>query len=106
MTRKRYSSELKVKVLKEYLEGNIRPSDLVRKYDLSSRFILRDWIRKYRKGGFDELYVDNRGKSSTGRPKKNNVNYDLMTDKEKISYLEMEVEILKKLKEIQKGNQK
>lgn len=101
---KTYSKEFKMEIVHEYLEGSSGGDTLSKKYSIPKSSI-KSWIRKYRMKGEEGFDTDNRGKGSTGRPKIDKVDYDSMTDKEKIEYLEMEVAILKKLKAIQKGKQ-
>ena len=45
---KKYSIELKKKVIKEYVETGISLNELARKYDIKSPKSIREWIRKYR----------------------------------------------------------
>lgn len=47
---KRYSKELKLKVVTEYLSNNSSLLDLVNKYKLSSKELVRNWILRYDKG--------------------------------------------------------
>lgn len=102
----KYTYEFKAKVIEEYLKGGLGYTKLAKKFDVNPETV-KGWIAKYKKGGFEELKKDNRGKSATGRPKKvKTKEYESMSDKEKIEYLEMENDILKKLKEIRKDNQR
>ncbi len=47
---KSYSKELKNIIIKEYLVGGISTYDLANKYNLSSKSVVQDWIKKYNKG--------------------------------------------------------
>lgn len=60
---KKYSIELKKKVIKEYEETEISLNELARKYEIKSPKSIREWIRKY------EIY----GLSGIENPK--NLNY-------------------------------
>lgn len=46
-TWKNYSSELKNNAVLDYLSGNFSLYDVIRKYEISSVSLLRDWIKKY-----------------------------------------------------------
>lgn len=102
----KYSYETKEKLIKEYLKGEMGYRKLSRKFGVTQS-AAKNWITKYNKGGYEELKKDNRGKGSTGRPKSIKMkDYGLMSDKEKVKYLEMENDALKKLKGIRKDKQK
>lgn len=47
---KSYSKELKNIIIKEYLVGGISTYYLANKYNLSSKSVVQDWIKKYNKG--------------------------------------------------------
>lgn len=49
-TNKTYSKELKEKVVKEYLEGNNSLEWLANKYNISSKTIVINWVKKYNEG--------------------------------------------------------
>lgn len=42
-----YSTELKQSAIKDYLSGQLTPSEIVLKYSISDRSVLRDWLKKY-----------------------------------------------------------
>ncbi|MCM3767555.1 helix-turn-helix domain-containing protein, partial [Neobacillus niacini] len=44
---KRYSREVKTAAVLDYLSGNYTQSEIVRKYEISSRSVLRKWIKNY-----------------------------------------------------------
>ncbi len=98
---KKYSNELKERVVKEYLAG-AKMMELVREYDLSDKSRVQKWRNKYLEcGGFP----DGRGKGKGGgRPRK--VNPSAMTQQEYISYLEMENDILKQLRSLSSNQAK
>ena len=66
MAYKKYSDELKKKVVEEYLAG-ARMGELVRKYELSGKNRIRLWRDQYLEHG---AFPDGRGKGSKGRPHK------------------------------------
>lgn len=89
---KKYSDELKKKIVGEYLNGK-GMYYLVRKYGLSGHNRIREWRDKYLKYG---CFPDGRGKSKGGgRPRK--IDVSQMKKHEYIAYLEMENSILKQL---------
>lgn len=46
----KYSKEIKIKVVKEYLDGKGSITDLIIKYKILSHTTLRKWILKYKNG--------------------------------------------------------
>jgi transposase len=44
---KRYSKEVKTAAVLDYLSGNYSQYEIVRKYEISSRSVLRKWIKNY-----------------------------------------------------------
>ena len=65
---KKYSFELKTKILKEYLDGLGGECSLAKKYSIP-RETIKNWIRKLEKG----IDVSKDGRGSTGRPKTKNL---------------------------------
>lgn len=100
MANKKYSDELKKKVVEEYLAG-AKMSELVRKYELSGKNRIRLWRDQYLKFG---TFPDGRGKGSKGGPHK--LDTSQMTKDEYIAYLEMENDILKHLSSLSSKHQK
>lgn len=45
--RKSYSNQVKERAVKDYLSGEYSQYELVRRYNISSRSVLRKWIEKY-----------------------------------------------------------
>jgi len=62
-TKQQYSFEIKKEVVERHLAGETR-MDLARVFALSSDQLVKDWTRKWRKGGDDALKP-----KSKGRPK-------------------------------------
>lgn len=98
---KYYSVELKQKVVREYLEGNLSVKKLCYKYDIADRNRIYRWTEMYESG--NKNFVDMRGKKSKGRPKKIKDIKD-MTKDEYIAHLELENKILKSFAEMLDDN--
>ncbi len=92
-----YSVELKKKVVKEYLNGDLTALELCKKYDIKDTGRIFAWVKKYESG--DTNFTDTRGKHSLGRPKKVKDIKD-MTKDEYIAHLELENKILKSFAEM------
>ena len=92
-------------------ENHLSYSQTVRKYELGNlqsggaRYMLHRWERIYLEEGAAGLMTERRGRKSTGRPRKKPldkcIENDLIAEnqrlKERLEYLEMENEYLKKL---------
>lgn len=100
MANKKYSDELKLQVVQEYLAGG-RPTELIRKYGISDTKRIRFWKKQYITYG---CFPDGRGKGSHGRPRK--IDTSQMTKDEYIAFLEMENDILKQLSSLNKNHVK
>ena len=96
---RKYSDELKEKVVKEYLAG-ATPREIWNKYEIKKDRVFK-WAKKWKE---HETFPDGRGKSKTGRPRK--VRREDMTDEEYIAYLEMQLEIKKYMAFYEKRKQK
>lgn len=53
----KYKTEFKVKVVKEYLEGNVSYKDLAKKYSIPDKHIVRTWVNAYESQGYEGLKV-------------------------------------------------
>ena len=53
----KYNTEFKMKVVKEYLEGNISYKELSKKYSIPDKHIVRTWVNAYESQGYDGLKV-------------------------------------------------
>ncbi|RDW16446.1 helix-turn-helix domain-containing protein [Oceanobacillus chungangensis] len=51
----KYSEEFKIKLVTEYLHGNLGYQSLSKKYNIPSTFQLRNWVRSYKEQGMDGL---------------------------------------------------
>ncbi len=97
---KKYSKELKIEVVKEYLKGEQSAGELTEHYDLSSENRIYAWVRAYEAG--NTKFIETRGRltgDTKGRPKKIK-SFDQMSKDEYIEYLELENKILKELAEM------
>lgn len=97
----KYSDKFKEKVVKDYLSGSESAETIAMKYDIRSSTQVKRWRNQWRESGY---FLDNRGKGSTGRPRK--VKREDMTDSEYIEYLEMQLEIKKYMAFYEKRKQK
>lgn len=61
----KYSEELKLKVVKEYLEGHLSLVKLAEKYSIRSDKSIVDWINAYKNFGIDGLKIKNKKQSYT-----------------------------------------
>ena len=60
----KYSTEFKMKVVKEYLESSISYKSLSGKYCMSSEIVIT-WVNAYKSRGYEGLKTKKRGKPST-----------------------------------------
>ena len=51
----KYQTEFKIKVVKEYLEGNIGYKGLAKKYSIPDHSTVRTWVNAYESQGYDGL---------------------------------------------------
>ena len=76
---KKYSIELKKKVIKEYEEKEISLNELAIKYDIKSPKSIREWIRKYKLYGTDGI-ESSKSKQYPLELKQNVIKYALTED--------------------------
>lgn len=50
ITNKSYSYDFKIKVINEYLLGNISYEDITAKYNISASSIVKNWVKRYNQG--------------------------------------------------------
>jgi transposase InsO family protein/transposase-like protein len=102
MKTKRYSKELKLEVVTRKLKGESTMA-LVREFEISTPGVVRRWMKQYQNGNI--TFEETRGKATKATsPNKGSgkkINIDKMTDQEYIKYLEMEVDVLKKISEVE-----
>ncbi|OCA87884.1 transposase [Bacillus sp. FJAT-27225] len=106
-----YTSDFKVKSVKEYLTGK-SPSQIFIEHGFDLQVIgsqkpkqcLRRWRNTFNEFGEDGLLTERRGKGSSGRPssKELTVEESLKKAEARIKYLEAELEFLKKLEELER----
>ena len=60
-TKQQYSFEIKKEVVERHLAGETK-MDLAREFGLSSDILVRDWARKWRKGGDEALKPKPKGR--------------------------------------------
>ncbi|MDU2566333.1 MAG: transposase [Anaerococcus sp.] len=70
----KYSTEFKMKVVKEYLESNISYKNLSDKYNITTSSIIKNWVNAYKSQGFEELKVKRKNTQYTLEYKLNVVN--------------------------------
>ena len=70
----KYSTEFKMKVVKEYLETNISYKSLSGKYRIPSEVVVKTWVNAYKSQGYEGLKVKRKNKQYTLEFKLNVVN--------------------------------
>ena len=85
---RKFSPEFKLQVIEELKTHGFR--ELERKYDIDHS-VIRGWKQKFDEYGEEYFYQNHRIPHNKRKP-----NYNEMNDKEKIHFLEMENDILKK----------
>ena len=70
----KYNLEFKLKVVKEYLEGNIGYLSLAEKYNIKSESEIRKWVNAYKIQGYEGLEVKRKNNKYTLEFKLNAVN--------------------------------
>lgn len=70
----KYSTEFKMKVVKEYLESNISYKSLSEKYKLSHQETVKRWVNAYKSQGYEGLKVKRKNTQYTLEFKLNVVN--------------------------------
>lgn len=99
-----FTSEFKILAVEQNLSGK-SPSDIFREAGLDLSFFQDEfpkksvsrWKKIYLDEGKAALKTENRGKGATGRPKKSYDPEDVDSMRERLAYLEMENDFLKKL---------
>lgn len=93
----------RVEIVKDYLENSINYNETATKFNVSYQQV-RLWVLKYKKGGLDAL-IDRRGRKKTEEEltELDRIKIENKLLKSKAKYLEVEVEFLKKLKEIERS---
>ena len=111
--RRKYSPEFKITVIMDMKHNHLSYRETIRKYwntsgrseeDLYKQTV-KQWERIYLTEGQKGFMIERRGRKSTGRPRKKPLDKEIKKDlvaenqrlKERLEYLEMENEYLKKL---------
>lgn len=91
-----FSGEFKQRVVEDVLNNHISYNEAMKKYGIKGRSKVQHWERVYLTEGAEALYVDRRGRKSTGRPAAlpKQVKEDLLAENQR---LRMEIDYLKKL---------
>jgi transposase len=93
---KKYTGEFKQKVLETMQAEGLSFKETARQFEINDRQV-RDWERIRLERGAEGLYVERRGRGSTGRPPKQmdkKVEEDLIAENQR---LRAEIDYLKKL---------
>ena len=61
----KYNTEFKLKVVKEYLEGNISYRESAKKYSIPDKHTVRTWVNAYESQGCDGLKVKRKNNKYT-----------------------------------------
>ncbi|MED0963154.1 transposase [Bacillus paramycoides] len=92
-----YSDELKIQVVKSYLNGAGSQSAIAKKYKLRSRTQLMNWVRKYQEtGDISDLRGQNGGNSGLKNLLKGRSRTKFDSIEEELEYYKAQVAYLKK----------
>ena len=93
---KRYTPEFKIKVVETMQNEKLSYCETAREFEISNHDIVAIWERIYLEEGKEGLYIERRGRKSTGRPAKikKEVEEDLIAE---VQRLRAENAYLKKL---------
>ena len=93
---KRYTPEFKIKVVETMHNEQMSYRETAREFEISNHDIAAKWERIYLEEGKEGLYIERRGRKSTGRPAKikKEVEEDLIAE---VQRLRAENAYLKKL---------
>ena len=110
-----YTPEFKIKAVKENLAGKGPTQIFIENgFDIEiigsskAKSSLNRWRRTFNQYGEEGFLEERRGKKSTGRPSKKDLSADKKLEKAeaRIRYLEAEIELLKKLEELERKAKK
>ena len=91
---KRYTPEFKIKVVETMHREKLSYRETARQFDICDHDRVAAWERIYLEEGAEGLYIERRGRKSTGRPPKIKEEEDLIAENQR---LRMEIDYLKKL---------
>jgi len=110
-----YTPEFKIRAVEENLAGKGPTQIFIENgFDLEmigtnkAKNSLNRWRKTFNQYGENGFLVERRGKGSTGRPNSKNLSTDKKLEKAeaRIRYLEAEIELLKKLEELERQAKK
>ena len=91
---KRYTPEFKIKVVETMHREKLSYRETARQFDICDHDRVAAWERIYLEEGAEGLFIEHRGRKSTGRPPKIKKEEDLITE---VQRLRAENAYLKKL---------
>ena len=93
---KKYTGEFKQKVIETMYREKLSIRETAREFEISNHSVVLGWERIYLEEGPEGLYIERRGRKSTGRPRKmpKEVEEDLLSE---VQRLRAENAYLKKL---------
>lgn len=65
-----FSGEFKQQVVEDVRNNQLSYNEAMRKYGIKGKMTIQQWERIYLEEGVEGLYVERRGRGSTGRPPK------------------------------------
>ena len=98
----KYPSELKIKVVKKYLEGGVSTQDLAEEFGVPSKTQIHNWVKKYEELGEKAFKFETRGNPKEKRGVGNDFLFDNLEDE--LRFLRMENEYLKRFCDMLKKN--
>lgn len=90
----KYSRDLKIKIVKKYLEGGRSTQELADDFGIKSKTQIHNWIKKFEKEGEEAFIFETRGNPKTKKLVK--IDYTFLNLEEELNFLRMENEYLKK----------
>lgn len=100
----KYSKELKIKVVKRYLEGGLSIQDLADEFRIPSKTQIHNWIKKYESEGEEAFKYETRGNPKDKRETVSEFTFTNLEDE--LKFLRMENEYLKRFCEMLKRSLK
>ena len=94
--RKTYSYQFKKQMVELYMEG-YTATELARKYDISNRRRIHEWVNKVKQAGTMEVLKDTRGLANKGKTKELKLSMEKQMER-----LKLENAYLKKLLELKR----
>lgn len=98
----KYPRDLKIKIVKRYLEGGVSIQNLADQFGILSKTQIYNWIKKYEKYGDEAFKFETRGNPKDKKIAINEVIFDNI--EEEIRFLRMENDYLRKFCDMLKKN--